>query len=63
MLDAVKAEAERHYDTSGWTQDDPDEWAERVVRAFAGDDEILGPGAPPRSPSSPRTCRRRCSTR
>ncbi|MGI8779125.1 MAG: SDR family NAD(P)-dependent oxidoreductase [Solirubrobacteraceae bacterium] len=44
MLDTAKAELERHYDTSTWTQYEPGDWAEKVVSAIEADDDVLGPG-------------------
>jgi short-subunit dehydrogenase len=34
----------RHFDTSGWDRQPPDEWAAKVVKAIEEDKAILGPG-------------------
>lgn len=44
MMDQVKQELDGHYDTDGWEQYTPDEWAERILEAIESDSETLGPG-------------------
>ncbi len=44
MLDATKELYGRHLDTSGWEEQSPEDWAEKVVRAIEQDDHVLGPG-------------------
>jgi short-subunit dehydrogenase len=44
MLDATKEAYGRHLDTSGWTEVEPEEWADKVAQAIADDDQVLGPG-------------------
>lgn len=44
MLDDTKEAYGQHLDTSGWTEVEPEEWAEKVVSAVENDDHIVGPG-------------------
>lgn len=44
MLDDTEEVYGRHMDTSSWTKVQPEEWAERVVKAIEEDDHVLGPG-------------------
>ena len=44
MLDATKKAYGGHMDTSGWTEQEPEEWARKVVKAIEDDDHVLGPG-------------------
>jgi short-subunit dehydrogenase len=44
MLDDTKKAYGDHMDTSGWTEQEPDEWAAKVVKAIESDDHVLGPG-------------------
>ena len=44
MLDDTKEAYGEHLDTSGWTEVEPEEWAEKVVSAVENDDHIVGPG-------------------
>jgi short-subunit dehydrogenase len=44
MMDQVKEELDGHYNTNGWEQFTPEEWAERIVDAIASDADTLGPG-------------------
>ena len=44
MLDATKEAYGNHMDTSGWTEQEPEEWAQKVVDAIEDDDHVLGPG-------------------
>ena len=44
MLDATRDAYGSHMDTSGWDDIQPEEWAEKVVRAIESDDHVLGPG-------------------
>jgi short-subunit dehydrogenase len=44
MLEATETVYGRHMDTSGWENQAPDEWAEKVVEAIVGDRSTLQPG-------------------
>jgi short-subunit dehydrogenase len=44
MLDATKEAYGNHMDTSGWDEQQPEEWAAKVVKAIEDDDHVLGPG-------------------
>ena len=44
MLDATAEVYGGHFDTSGWDEQEPEEWAAKVVAAIASDRTILGPG-------------------
>ncbi|HWH12439.1 MAG TPA: SDR family NAD(P)-dependent oxidoreductase [Solirubrobacteraceae bacterium] len=44
MMDATQAVYGRHMDTSGWENQPPEEWAEKVVGAILSDRTTLQPG-------------------
>ncbi|HEX2414166.1 MAG TPA: SDR family NAD(P)-dependent oxidoreductase [Thermoleophilaceae bacterium] len=44
MLDDTKKAYGNHMDTSGWDEQQPEEWARKVVGAIESDDHVLGPG-------------------
>jgi short-subunit dehydrogenase len=44
MMDDVKRELAGHYNTDGWAQFTPEQWAERIVKAIESDHQTLGPG-------------------
>lgn len=45
MLDDAKRTLDPNFGgTSNWDQYTPEEWAQKVVKAIADDDEVLGPG-------------------
>jgi short-subunit dehydrogenase len=45
MLDATKAQLEPHFPgAESWDQHTPEQWADKIVSAIAGDDPVLGPG-------------------
>jgi short-subunit dehydrogenase len=44
MLDETKEAYEGQLSTSGWGEQQPEEWASKVVKAIDSDDHVLGPG-------------------
>ena len=44
MLDATREVYGGHMDADSWSDESPDEWAAKVVRAIERDDHVLGPG-------------------
>ena len=44
MMDQVQAELDEHSDTSNWDHVNPDDWAEKVVKAIENEDDELKPG-------------------
>jgi 3-hydroxy acid dehydrogenase/malonic semialdehyde reductase len=44
MMDEVQGDLEEHADTSGWDHVQPEDWAQKVVKAIEDDEETLGPG-------------------
>ncbi|QEC47194.1 SDR family NAD(P)-dependent oxidoreductase [Baekduia soli] len=45
MLDDTKRLLEPHFGTlDGWDRQSPESWADKIARAIAADDDVLGPG-------------------
>ncbi len=44
MMDQVQSELDEHSDTANWDHVDPEDWAEKVVKAIEGEDDELKPG-------------------
>lgn len=47
MMDATENAYEPFVkDASGWGHNDPEEWAEKVIKGIEDDDDVVGPGGP-----------------
>jgi short-subunit dehydrogenase len=44
MMQQVQEQLDRHTDTDGWDHVDPDDWAQKVVKAIRSDTDELNPG-------------------
>ena len=44
MMDQVQRELDEHSDTSNWDHVDPDDWAEKVIKAIEDEVDELKPG-------------------